>query len=836
MKNKLFIITLVLCGGLFADLKLDNSDAGLAVGNSYYQLFFSSKGNYAASSLEVQGVTYSLDSGPEFVLNGETEKYIRQAPGLHYRTKVSKAQEKSCKVVASSAKNAEVEFSWKYTNGNITLNMKFDESPRIDCRMTSNFSVRVADLFYTLLWAPKAGSTGNVILPENRKAASPSRWSYFTPAPAWKYFVPAGQDRGVGLLTGNGCQGIEFYLNEVSDGFGYDEGVIRATYTRPRDMAPGEKAIMDFVLLVGASKELVASETEGKMPSLWISEVKTDLLAVKPGESNRLLATVVNHSKQDAKVQLAAGMRYKITGEKLAVSEDTVLKAMEYRNLEFSLPTEVSMQGGAAAFLRLLVDGKVVAERETSFAIDDWAPRSVKCANVNAAICHQPGSEDTWREFLQHQKIGVMEYYLWMHSCVNGLAPQVDEWRPHTESNSYYRYIIRKDFVRNLIGNFHKHGMKIVSTITGLHNFKAGLENPENLIYCENGQPCIYNGSIINDERVATFKVNGYTPEFVKNWAKEANDSMDMFGWDGWRFDWYFIPDAPNDPLYLNEVGPDWRDFRGRKGGELYPEPDKTAVELLGIWREAVEAKHPGFIYATNIHANEKSNKRNPGYLEAVSKHSMLLFEYMIALNNPTMNTFTKWSTLLSEDVQRVRPGAAQPKVGFAPTFPSDSVSGNLMQYLCFASGAKTEGTITNPRDNMVRGEFMVRYSEYYFDPSFRSIPAEEKTNRFQLGGVNGRVFYEPFTCSRTLADGSREETLHLINLPREDYFYQYHERPQIQRNVQIAVTPRPGEKLDAAYAMLPNPVPHSIRLEISGTKVLLPELEDAAIVLLKYQ
>ena len=46
---------------------------------------------------------------------------------------------------------------------------------------------------------------------------------------------------------------------------------------------------------------------------------------------------------------------------------------------------------------------------------------------------------------------------------------------------------------------------------------------------------------------------------------------------------------------------------------------------------------------------------------------------------------------------------------------------------------------------------------------------------------------------------------------------------------------PQAGEKLEEAWAMLPHPNPHALKLELKNNTAVLPELTDAAIILLKF-
>jgi hypothetical protein len=385
-----------------------------------------------------------------------------------------------------------------------------------------------------------------------------------------------------------------------------------------------------------------------------------------------------------------------------------------------------------------------------------------------------------------------------------------------------------------MISESHKRGVGIYAWITGLVNFKEALKFPDQVIYCKNGQPNIYSGKIHNNKRFAVLKANAYTPEFARNWAKEMVRSIDMFGWEGCRWDWYFIPDAPNDPLYLNKKGPDWYNSQGVASRKLFPHPDKSAAIALTAWRQTVNAKYPDFVYGTNIHAKVESFKRNPEYCKVACTNSMVLYEYLLGITRPKYNTWQKWAKNLTEDVQRARPYGAQPIVGFMQGLLPNSVALNLATYVCYASGAKWWGSLLNLGENWTRDRFMIRFSEYYFDNAFRLIPEARREREFKVAG-NNRIFWKQFVYERQTPDG-REVTVHLINLPESDYICQRHEAPPLRKNIKISVAPSSGQTLQSAWVMTPHPLPTATKLRIENGTVVIPELVDAAIVLFKYR
>lgn len=822
-----------VCASLAA-VELRESKAVTTVSNKYCTLTIDNvRGTLKTLSFGKE--KYIIYGSQEFRANGEQKTFTGQNSAAAPLTNGNNTKQK-VEVVSKSAEKVVVRCELKKPFMTSVLTYTFDDSPVIRCRMQADFTEAPADWFYTLRLMNFSSEKKAFFLPERNSPGVPYDWSYYAPGSGWKFAYSPAASGGIGLVTGTDCQGMEYYLNRQSQGFN-DLACIRVVAVSPRRFADKKSAECTFALVAGklAEKEVFAAvDSLRTVPGISVSVLETAKLMNRPGEKNSVAAFIVNSTDKSRKVNAKVFIETKLADVKKVFDGDIAVPAREAVPFGCGFATSKAMRGGAWVRLVISEDGKVLADAKTAFAVSDFAPESLRFAWVNSGNCHREGCEDVWSDFLKRNKIGVIEYYLWMRSTVRGLAPEEDTWRPSTESPGYYKDVMSKKFIQNFVKRCQAKGVTVLSSVTGLYNYKEALKEPEQILYCDNGQPSIYNGTIHgNKTRVATFKVHGYTKEFVDAWAKEMIDSCKMFGWQGYRFDWYFIPDAPNDPLYLNTPSPDWRDMYGKTGKEYYPDPDKTAVERLTQYRKIMEKAYPDFIYATNIHANAKSAKRNPGYLRAVSRKSLLIFEYLLGMTHKPRHTFRTWSETLAEDVQRVRVHGGQPAVGFTRNFPSDSVSGNLIQYLCFAAGAKYTGTVVNVRDQYERDNFMTRYSEYYFSPDLLRIPEEERSGRFRLNREYD-IFFRPFICSRTLPSGEREEVIHLINLPKGKEICRYYPPVPVRKGLELTAVPRGGEKLLSAYAAVPQSA-SALPLRIAGNAVALPELKDAMIVILRY-
>lgn len=834
MKKTILILAAVVLGQQLSAVSLKENANGKTVSNDHYTLEISGSGAFKA--LSFGGKKYSIYGSQEFRTNGEQKVFTGQYSAAAPLVNANNTKQKVT-VTERSADRITIRCELEKPSMTSVISYTFDNSPVIGCRMDATFKNAPSDWFYTLRLTDFSTEKDAFLLPERNVPAVPFDWAYYQPETNWKFAFSPERGGGIGLVAGTFCRGMEYYMNRKALGFS-DLTMIRLIPGSLRLLRDTCQASCTFSIIAGKIGEKKVFETAGKLgfSKLAINELSTVKLLGKPGENNGVRAVIVNASAQPVRTEAQLYLRTKLDRETLIGKQTVEIPACSSVPFKMDFRTNSAMRGGAACRLVCRLEDGTSVEGTIPFAVSDFAPESVRFAWVNSASCHQEGSEQVWGDFLRRNKIGIIEYYLWMRSTVRGLVPEEDEWHPCTESPVYYKVLMKKSFIRELVRKLKANGITVLSSVTGLYNYKEALKDPEQILYCENGQPSIYNGIIYNNKtRVATFKVHGYTKEFVDTWAEEMIGSCKMFGWQGYRFDWYFIPDAPNDPLYLNTPSPDWRDMYGKTGKEYYPDPDKTAVERLTQYRSIMEKNDPDFVYATNIHANAKSEKRNPGYIKTASRKSLLIFEYMLGMTQPPRHTFRTWSETLAEDVQRVRVNGGQPAVGFTRNFPSDSVSGNLIQYLCFAAGAKYAGTVVNVRDQYERDNFMTRFSEYYFSPDLLRIPEQERNGRFRLN-AEYNIFFRPFICSRTLPSGEREETVHLINLPADgEEICRYYAAVPARKGLELTVEPRAGEKLVSAFAAVPGNSA-AVSLEIKGGTVKLPELKDAMIVVLHYR
>jgi hypothetical protein len=316
--------------------------------------------------------------------------------------------------------------------------------------------------------------------------------------------------------------------------------------------------------------------------------------------------------------------------------------------------------------------------------------------------------------------------------------------------------------------------------------------------------------------------------EAARDWGDQMADSVDMFGWDGCRWDSTFRPDVPNDPLWTGEILKEsWYDHRGVPVEKLYPDPDLTCGQATSAWRKAVNKRHPKFVYGMNICSDPKVLKSRPAATKAQATDSLLLLEDMLYVNHEKFSTFQKWGAALAERTDCIRPFGAQSVVGSMWYPTRGSVSYDIANHIANSAGVKWW---RRPHFSLESGDreknaFMIRFAEYYFDTAFRKNPATKVTAKNAE-----RVCFAPFVRER-IRNNTQEVVVPMVNLPdNSSYICQLQKTPSVRKNLVFQC----NKNISAAWLMTPQNPAKAIKLPVVNGKVTIPELQDAAILLLQ--
>ena len=673
----------------------------------------------------------------------------------------------------------------------------------------------------------------------------------FEPAPGYAYCHDGTS--GVGLLCPEPQESVgTLAYATFSPG---TNGTHFACYTPPlrwREL-PLELTV-GALIVVGAEPEEAAALYRRDNPDLKpveIAELTVDRLLHRTSEPGRARVLLRNNTDTPQTVGVGGIVVGSIAAEQALPDRTEVVPAYADRPVTL----EWSHRGGWGFELRVVIRDVDGAELDTAreyFGVTDRFVNMGQTTVWNAGWMRYDWLTPAMVEHAQRSYVGAIEYYCWAPDQVFDLTPDTESFEPHTESQGVYRTRLTRTFLRDLVAAAHRRGLYVMAMDTGFAGLDGALKHPDRVKYTKDGQMYLYCGNIHDGRRFHAVGAHVFTPEAIRAWAEEMSASVDMFGWDGVRFDWNFIPIAPQDPLQMAAAKASkdvyrvagmtsWYTVDGTSAHDLFPNPDRTAADLCRLWRSTVARKHPDFIYNTNYSVNRGLFDEFPEYSRINCEDAGIQMESLlnVASRSPTWEA---WATVLTENMRILRPLRAQPFVGWMSGYAPGGVAHRNIQFIMMASGFRWNGPY-GPRHSIdgtaERFRHALRFAEYFYDTDFIPQADPEALVRVAGPGVD-RVLWKPFVFVRRRGT-AREVLVHMVNLPADDHIIMHHELPEPRRGLTVTVqggaAARPGE----CRLLVPDPAPHAQTLAVraggAGALVVeVPELLSLGSVVLRIE
>lgn len=834
MRKKLILaMTCLVSAAAFGVTLEKKGDAWIVKSKGYTAHFEKSEGYRPRfSRLSGKKVPYS-SATPQIFLSGERDKWVGQ-----YAADDSLVMRHSLKVVpkviSQNSEKIVLEFSYPFPGGTAVERVSLDDSDLIRYETSIAHHKRLSNHAFNINLT--LNDFGGIFYPDRKRV--PGVWmanGTFVEGASWRYawFEKSKVGIGVIALPNKELAGIEYSMQNKKEGWQSNCGLMQIIYSPLGQAGKSGKFQFEYLLIAGANPEKAQQYAEqflGKEDKFYVASYETEKLTIRPGEKNKILAELRNPAATAATLTMKTYIVYGLDTEKLISTDSVSLKAGEIRTLEIPLVFPSDAKLGIAIRTEFYdAAGKLVARNMEFCSVTEFSPRDTGFGIINAGQANQHGAQEAWNNIYKKNYVGAYEYYCWAPSTIFGLAPQEETWVPHTEAN--YGTPLSKKFLKGLVDNAHSKGVGVYAWITGLWNYKVGIQHPELLQYCQNGQPNVYNGSLRrNGSRRMVLKPNMFTPELAAMWGDEMADSIAMFGWDGCRWDWTFIPAAANDPLYMGEHNEDWYNHKGVPQSKLFPDPDRTGTECLKAWRAAVAKRFPNFIYGTNYNSGPEGWRDYPLYHKEAARNGLVLFEDMLNYSRKDVATFELWGDELARRCDMVRPYNGAPVVGAMRGLPMNSVSYHLANYTCASAGVKWWAYANRKlvERSAERNRYLLRFAEYYFGTEFMR-PAKMPVTL----AADQKVLYKPFVRERKTDDG-REIVIPVVNMPENNgYICEFHQTPAVRKNVAFRVALNPGETA-TAWLMTPQNPERAVKIPVKNGVVTVTELTDACMVLIQ--
>jgi len=363
------------------------------------------------------------------------------------------------------------------------------------------------------------------------------------------------------------------------------------------------------------------------------------------------------------------------------------------------------------------------------------------------------------------------EMFAWAEEDMVGMSPASDYW-----FSGQTCYHMNKQGLQQLIRIAHEHGIAMVSygkfVMSGYIGWKTAYDYPSDhrsQYWYPTGMWEGVNSITLDRFRNKEFvpyadrpHIEGNrfdvwwqdflpinpdaTPRMARIAAEEAVRSIEMFGWDGIRWDGQPRGGGPC----------------GGSGGDFDLAAARRTQALVRYFKDVVNARQPRFRHGYNYLLIQDK----PGYdwayedyeLDELCRGGGLLMNESIG-NASLGRTFENIAQNLQVegDLCRERGGYFL-GISYAAS-PRDLL---IESALWSAAGARFYNAVSK---SFEAKRYCTRYSQYTFDENLRRLAAPEKVLTPQ---AETRLWWQPFVYETPLANGKRQLVVNLLNLPRK--------------------------------------------------------------------
>lgn len=806
---------------------LEKNEKEWTVKNQFYTVKFEKKNDYIPRFIQINGKNLDWTvASPSLMLNRETEVFRKLYNSSDSAVSLRSMQIKPESVEVSPEKIV-LRLTGNFSGGSLTQEMIFDNSELIRYQAylrssgvyLSRFEVRTGI---------NLNDDGGIFYPDEKRI--PGVWhenGTLTEGHCWKYAWFEKSGVGFGLMTDpvHEIGGVEYSMQNRKEGWNSNYAGIRAISVPLRKFGKNAEIQFRCHLLAGGTPgraQKIADQILGTRETPYLFSLETEKLHVRPGNENRVFAELRNPGKTAANVRFALRMTYGLNTWKEISSQEITLQAGEKKIAEIPVVFPKDVRHGVTFTGELTSsEGKLLDRKSEVSAVTDFAPRDTAFAIINPEMTHQVGSYHAWNNGFKQNYVGVYGYYSWQPASVFGLVPETETWSPDNSTN--YSKQISKQFLKNLISNAHSKGIHVYSWFSPSWNYKVAMQHPDWLLYTADGQPNIYvTAHRRNGARRVMIRPNIYPVDHAAEWGKEFADSIDEFGWDGAYHGFVFVP-VPSDQ---GAEAKDWFDHKGRSRAELFPDPGKSGVAGLSAWKREILKRHPQFVPGHSS-LDDEFRKDYPEYFSLACRNSLILMGDMISGYLDRYPTYEEWTRELSRRDNKIRQARGTSAMGTITVKPSHSEAYHLANYAAASSGLKCWGSnsLQIGERSGERNRYLMRFAEYYFGHDFllpETIPA------VQISGKE--VLFEPFVRQRSIK-GWKEIVIPIVNVCGKDPVSVFRPETIPAKNLSFRLE---GITPSEAWLMTPWNLENAVKLSIADGVVVIPELRDAALLLIR--
>jgi hypothetical protein len=415
-------------------------------------------------------------------------------------------------------------------------------------------------------------------------------------------------------------------------------------------------------------------------------------------------------------------------------------------------------------------------------------------------------------EGLRRRYHNTSELFAWGPWDAIKLVPDGEDWQ-----SGQTKYRLSRTRTKMYIDEFHKNGMTVQLYNQSLWGISSDYlqEHPEYYAYNAEGKP---QGLDIHH----TEPVDEHIAGLLK--------SIEVFGWDGVRWDGHFdyVPPYDNLKTLLGEP----IDTSKR---------DEQVAQINDHIRQEINAKYPLFTWGYNW-SDQVESFQNSHEIKSLSQNgSWILNEVLKDSESPTSGTH-KWTDYAHRITsgQRVLQRYGGLYLGMKP--PQYFAAGSQVLYatlLIYAARAYCYGAPFLDRAPLDAdlNAFMTRYALYLRGREYSALP--DASTLMSVKSPH-EVWWKEYLAQRK-TEGGVEQVLGLINPPVTEAITNAPEGklPAVQNNLEISAKVPPGMTRVSATLLSPDRKPFqaelTVKLNGGAATMTIPELRYWDVVVLRW-
>lgn len=564
------------------------------------------------------------------------------------------------------------------------------------------------------------------------------------------------------------------------------------------------------------------AELERLSASACVTDVGVEKIRYAPGATLKGNAIVRNLGGDKARGRLTFYLEHDLNVRDKVKELPVELGKGESRRFDIEVPLPRRELGHALVAVFQSDNGQDVSEKADYFSIAD---NFYRVAIFAAHLLYHGGAvrgESTIRPVVEEARRNYgncMEFFSWAEDDLTEMSPDTDYW---FSGQSCYQQ--SKDGVRTTVRLAHEQGIAMVTygkfSSIGYAGWKTGYDYPDDYKSQYDYAPGMWSpvnvryldrmrfkefvplttGPAIREETAFQVAwqtwpalqhfVPDLTPRMVRLSAEEVLRSVDMFGWDGIRWDGHPCSG--------------WA--HGGKDVDQYAYEDARKTEMLMRYFKAiVNDRHPAFRHGYNY----LNNMAQPAHDWACEDFELdeLCRDGGLLMNESMKEAAGQTYEWVAQNLQ-VQGDLSRERGGFLLSFEVTSTSPRdqlASRILLLAAGARP----CNVREVHGSLRYATRFSRYGFDETLRRLA--------RPGGVikpaaATTLWWDPFVYETRPEKGHEQLVVNLINLPRAAVFKGERspkrdielDLPAAAAAVAFDVTLPPTHKLTAAHAIDP--------------------------------